>query len=220
MSRVATWTLGPSPDARAAGELIASMRLDLLLLADLPSARGGLRRLVSASGMQLASRAGRGRSGSAVLVGEGVRVLSSSGVALGAGRRRHESAHAIVGLGGHTVQALAFRLSVDPEARLEEAVALAEFVAGVDRPALLGGDLGEGAGGPAAAALLPGRIDVWAAVGQGPGATYPCHEPTARHDVLLVDDGVVPRSAQVPGPDLVRHAAGHLPVLVELQDTP
>ena len=66
--------------------------------------------------------------------------------------------------------------------------------------------------------LLDGRVDAWAAVGQGPGLTYPALDPTARHDVLLLDQGLVPRSAQVPGNELIGGGTSHLPVLVELED--
>lgn len=220
MIRIAIWTLGADPDARAVGRAVAAMRLDVLLLADLPGGRGGVRRIASIGGLQVASRAGRGRAGSAVLVGPDARALSASSTTLGAPDRPREAAHAIVGVGGHTLQVVAFRLGVEPTMRSADAAAVAALVDTVDRPAMLGGDLGEGVGGPASATLLAGRVDAWATVGQGPGLTYPAIDPTARHDVLIVDQGLVPVTAQVPGHDLVGAAATHLPVLVEFEDAP
>lgn len=218
MIRVATWTLGASPDVRAAAEVLGGLRPDLVLLGDQPAGVAAMRRLLSGTRLRVASRAGKGRSGSAVLVGEDVRVLSEASLRLeGAGTTR-EAAHAIVGVGGRTLSTLAFRLGADPEGRLADAREIAAFLDRIGQVDVIGGDLGEGAGGPCSEPLLHDRVDAWSVAGVGSGDTYPTPEPTARHDVVVVDAGIAMGSARVPAAPPIDTAARHRPVVVELEE--
>lgn len=218
MTRAMTWTLGPDPDVRAVAGVLARVAPDLVLLADLPTGVGAMRRLTSGTDLQVASRAGKGRSGSAVLIGPDVRVRSEATLELAGAGTPRSAAHAIVGAGGRTLSVLAFRLGADPEGRLSDAATIQAFLDRVDQVDVLGGDLGEGATGPAAQLLLHDRVDVWTVAGNGPGDTYPTPEPTARHDVLIVDAGIAMGRARVVADAPVDRAARHRPVVVDLED--
>ena len=219
MIRVVTWTLGVSPDARQVAAVLGRLRPDLLLLPDQPS-WFRLRRCLSTTELRALSRQGRGRSGSVVCGAHDVRLLTAAelplpGAAEGAGR---VASHAIVSVRGRTLSALALRLGAAPEGRREDAVLAADFLARVDHPAVVGADLAEGPGGPAAAALLDGLIDAWTVAGVGTGLTYPAPEPIARHDVVFVDAGLPIGAAAVDEEPPVDVAARHLPVVVDIEE--
>jgi len=218
VTRAMTWTLGPAPDVRAVAGVLARLQPDLVLLADLPTGLGAMRRLTSGTDLRIASRAGKGRAGSAVLVGPDVRVRSEATLELAGAGTPRSAAHAIVGAGGRTLSVLAFRLGADPEGRLSDAATIQTFLERVDQVDVLGGDLGEGASGPAAKLLLHDRVDVWTVGGNGPGDTYPTPEPTARHDVLIVDAGIAVGRAHVLDDSDADRAARHRPVVADLED--
>jgi endonuclease/exonuclease/phosphatase family metal-dependent hydrolase len=55
-------------------------------------------------------------------------------------------------------------------------------------------------------------VDGWAAVGRGPGHTFPARRPLARIDHVLVSAQLRPVAADVPD----TRASDHRPVVVEL----
>ena len=55
-------------------------------------------------------------------------------------------------------------------------------------------------------------VDVWAAVGVGPGLTFEARRPFARIDYVLVSGGLVPVAAEV----VDTRASDHRPVVADL----
>lgn len=215
MIRVVQWTLGATPTTTSVNTVLQRLRPDVLLLGDLPR---GLRRLLAGTGLSVASRHGRGRAGSAVCVSERARLRTAASLPLeGMGTDRVAS-HAIVGVGGHVLSVLAFRLGPHPEGRLKDADRISAFLDQVPHPAVIGGDLGEGPGGPVSQRLLGPRLDAWTVAGIGTGLTYPTPEPIARHDVVLADAGLLVSSAHVESGSPVDVAAKHRPVVVDLEE--
>lgn len=219
MIRVVTWTLGANPTPRSVATVLARLQPDVLLLGDLPGA-GGLRGCLAGTGLRVVARSGRGRAGSAIAVVERMRARTSAQLRLrgtGAGNERLAS-HAIVGAGGRVLSLLAFRLGPDPDGRLADAHAITTFLAKVEHPDVIGGDIGEGPGGPVSDVLTGARLDAWTVGGVGTGLTYPTPEPMARHDVLLVDAGIPVAAAHVETAFPVDAAAKHRPVAVDIEE--
>lgn len=219
MIRVVSWTLGASPTPASVATVLARLQPDLLLLPDAPS-RLALRRCLASTDLTAVSRQGRGRAGSAVCVGDRVRLrtvaeLLLPGPAEGAER---VGSHAIVAVGGLTLSLLAFRLGTDPAGRLQDARLAAEFLDSIEHADVVGADLAEGPGGPVGEALLGDRIDAWTVAGVGTGSTYPTPDPIARHDVILVDAGLPIGAAHVESGAPVDVAGRHRPIVVDLEE--
>lgn len=219
MIRVVHWTLGARPTPRSVATVVARLQPDLLLLPDAPG-RAGLRRCLAGTDLTVVARGGRGRAASAVCAGDRVRLRTAAELALdgaGAGSERTAS-HAICTVGGRTLSVLTARFGPDPDGRLADARAVAEFLGQIEHPDVIGVDLGEGPGGPVSEALMGARLDAWTVGGVGTGLTYPTPEPIARHDVILVDAGIPVADAHVESGAPTDVAARHRPVAVDLEE--
>lgn len=217
MIRVMVWTFGAAPTPRSVAPVVARVQPDLLLLPDAPS-RAGLRRCLAGTDLSPVSRGGRGRASSAVCAGERVQLRTAAELSLEGSGSGRVASHAIVTVGGRLLSVLAFRLTADPAGRRRDAEQLAGFLDSVDAADVVGGDIGEGPGGPVSDALLGARLDAWTVGGVGTGHTYPTPEPIARHDVLLVDAGIPVLDARVETGAPVDVAARHRPLVVDLEE--
>jgi endonuclease/exonuclease/phosphatase family metal-dependent hydrolase len=99
--------------------------------------------------------------------------------------------------------------------RREQAAHIVDLLAGdSDRPAptVLLGDMNAGPDTPEMRALTAVLADAWAAVGDGPGHTFPVRRPFARIDHVLISSGVTPVAAEV----VDTRASDHRPVVADL----
>jgi endonuclease/exonuclease/phosphatase family metal-dependent hydrolase len=78
---------------------------------------------------------------------------------------------------------------------------------------VIGADLNALPAEPGPARLAGRATDCWAAVGEGTGATFPSHEPTARIDYLFVGPAVRPLRAWTAGGTV----SDHLMVVADLR---
>jgi endonuclease/exonuclease/phosphatase family metal-dependent hydrolase len=90
---------------------------------------------------------------------------------------------------------------------------LLESIEGSTGPLVLGGDLNTSPDDPGPRAIAGRLKDVWRAVGEGSGATFPSHEPTARIDYLFAGQAVRPLRAWTAGGAL----SDHLMVVADLE---
>lgn len=217
MIRVVAYNVSGALDAGAVTTVLSALEPDVACLVETPS-RLALRRIAGGARLQVGSRAGRRRLGTAVLVGERVRVLSTARADLPgvAGSPDRAAAHAIVGVGSLRLSVLAIQLGLRPDARLAHAVELERFLARVDLPTVLAGDLSEPPSGPTATRFAEILDDAFAVAGQGRGETYPTPDPSSRHDVVFVDRALVVQRCWVPEDPPVDVASHHRPVVVEL----
>lgn len=217
MIRLVAYNVSGGLDAGSVTAVLTALRPDVACLVETPG-RLNLRRMAQAAGLQVASRAGRRRLGTAVLVGDRTRVLSSAGVALPgvAGSPDRAASHAIVGVGSLRLSVVAAQLGLRPDARLAHAEELERFLGSVDVPGVLAGDLSEPPGGTTAARFADLMTDAFAAAGRGRGETYPTPDPSARHDYVFVDRELTVERAFVPTDAPVDVASHHRPVVVEL----
>lgn len=217
MIRLLVYNVNGAVDAAAVTKVLAALRPDIACLVETPS-RIGLRRIAAAVDLRTASRAGRRRLGTAVLVGERVRVLSTGQVPLPsiAGSPERAAAQAIVGAGSLRFSVIAAQLGLRPDTRLAHGLELERFVGSVDVPTVLGGDLGEPPGGVTVQRLTATLQDAFAVAGQGRGETYPTPAPTARHDFALVSPDLEIERCWVPDQPPVDMASHHRPLVVEL----
>ncbi|MCI0633795.1 MAG: endonuclease/exonuclease/phosphatase family protein [Actinobacteria bacterium] len=117
---------------------------------------------------------------------------------------------------GAALWAIAIHLGLHPLERRRHAEELRSLTAGLDAPAVIGGDLNERPDGRAVGVLVQGFRDAWLLAGDVDGETYPASEPEARIDYLFVSPQVSALKVIVPpGPD-ARQASDHLPVVAEL----
>ena len=103
--------------------------------------------------------------------------------------------------------------------RREQAAHLRSVVSGdgratpPPRPTILLGDMNAGPDSPEMRLLATVLVDAWAAVGIGPGRTFPAGRPIARIDHVLVSADLRPLTADVPD----TRASDHRPVVVEVE---
>lgn len=217
MTRLVTWNVNGALDPGVVGRVLAHLEPDVVVLVETPS-RLGLRRLARATDLRVIARAGTRRVGVAVLAGERSRVLSTAVVELpGAeGSPDREAAHAIVGVGQLRLSVLGVQLGLHPEVRAAHAARLEQFIATIDLPTVLAGDLSEPPGGPVVQRLTALLDDAFAVAGTGDGTTYPTPEPTARHDYVLVAPSLHVHSCWVPAEPPIDTASHHRPVVAVL----
>jgi endonuclease/exonuclease/phosphatase family metal-dependent hydrolase len=121
------------------------------------------------------------------------------------------------GRSGVRVWLLSVHLGLAGEERQRHSRELTDLAGSLRGPVLIGGDLNEDPGRPAARWLADRYVDAWAAAGSDDGNTFPSAEPTSRIDYLFAGEGIEVLRATVPdGPD-VRRASDHRPVLVDLR---
>jgi endonuclease/exonuclease/phosphatase family metal-dependent hydrolase len=189
-------------------EVIRATDPDAALLAEVRPRQG--KRLAKATGRHLAFGSTRRfrRLGNAVLLRD--RPVSVRSVVLSRTRGLEPRGAAIVaGPGGITFVATHLGLSaLDRRRDAKALLAALEDITSV----VVGGDLNDRPGGPAAQLLLERYTDVFAAAGEGSGETFPATAPLHRIDYVLCSPDLKPvRAAVVP---IV--ASDHLAVLAEI----
>lgn len=217
MIRLVAYNVTGAVDAAAVTTVLTSLRPDIVCLVETPG-RLALRRLAGASDLSVATRAGRRRLGTAILVGERIRVLSEGVVELPGveGSPSRSAAQAILGAGALRLSVIATLLGLQPATRLAHGAELERYVASVDVPSVIAGDLGEPPGGATVRRLGDTFEDAFAVAGRGPGETYPTPHPTARHDFVLTSPELAVERCWVPTDPPVDVASHHRPVVAEL----
>lgn len=216
MIRLVTYNVNGAVDTAAVTSVLKALRPDVACLVETPG-RVALRRLATAADLQTATRAGRRRLGTAILVGDRVRVLSDAAVTLPtvSGSPARAAAQAIVGVGSLRFSVVATQLGLRPETRLAHGIELERFLGTVDVPSVVAGDLSEPPGGPTVHRLARSLQDAFAVAGQGRGETYPTPHPSVRHDFILVSPDLGIERCWVPTDPPIDEASHHRPVVVE-----
>jgi endonuclease/exonuclease/phosphatase family metal-dependent hydrolase len=215
--RVVSYNVSGGLDLGAAGAVLAALEPRVVCLLERPGS-SRLARLARRSGLEVAVRAGRRGSGTAVLVHPDVRVRSTSVLPLTAPPDvpRREAAQAIVGAGGLRLSVTAVQLGLRPDVRRTNLDQLVRFLDTIDAPTVLGCDLNESVRSPVAAALAARFQDAHAVAGTGGGETYPTGDPSTRQDFVFVDRSLTILGAFVgtePPCDVASH---HRPVVADL----
>jgi endonuclease/exonuclease/phosphatase family metal-dependent hydrolase len=149
-------------------------------------------------------------------------VLSWQAVALPGSPRREPRGlvDARVDAGGTVVRVVVTHLqNRSRRERREQAAHIVDLLAGGDGPpgpTVLLGDMNAGPDAPEMRALTAALVDVWAAVGDGPGHTFAAPSPFARIDHVLVSSRLAPVAAEV----VDTLASDHLPVVADLDLSP
>lgn len=217
MIRLLTYNVSGALDTTAVTAVLAALRPDVACIVEAPS-RLPLRRIARGADLQTASRAGRRRLRTAVLIGERARLLSSSRVDLEgvSASPDRAAAHAIVGVGSLRLSVVAVQLGLRPDARAAHAAELERFLGSVDVPSVLAGDLSEPPTGATAVRFAGLLTDAFAEAGEGPGDTYPTPDPSSRHDFVFVGRELRVERAFVPAEPPVDVASHHRPVVVDV----
>lgn len=218
--RVVAYNVSGGMDPAAAGAVLAELDAQLVCLLEIP---GGarLRGIARAAGLAVVERAGRKRSGAAVLAHPDVRVRASSRVPLSAPKDvpGREAAHAIVGVEGLGLSVTAVQLGLQPDVRRANLDELVTFLRSIDLPSVLGCDLNESVRSPVASALAAIYQDAHALVGLGSGATYPTSDPSSRQDFVFVDPALRVTASFVPSGGAIDVASHHRPVVADIEAT-
>jgi endonuclease/exonuclease/phosphatase family metal-dependent hydrolase len=109
--------------------------------------------------------------------------------------------------------AMSVHLGLSGKERGRHTEELGARVEGSSGSILLGGDLNALPADPGPTRLSRLATDCWAAVGEGPGATFPSHTPTARIDYLFAGPAVRPLRAWTAGGTV----SDHLMVIADLR---
>jgi endonuclease/exonuclease/phosphatase family metal-dependent hydrolase len=109
--------------------------------------------------------------------------------------------------------AASVHLGLDAAERGRHVAELRSLIEGGDQLLVLGADLNVRPGEPSYEALSASMTDVWELAGEGEGATFPSHAPTARIDYLFVGPGVRALRAWTAGGTV----SDHLMVVADLR---
>ncbi len=215
--RVVTYNISGAQHADAVVAVLAALRPDIACLTETPG-RLALRRLARRAGLDVVARAGRRGAGTAILVGERARRLSDMSEELPspAGAPRRMLAQAIVTAGGLRLSVFAVQLGLRPDVRAAHAQTIIERCARFEMPLVVAGDLNESPDGTAVRTLAARLDDAWELAGDGPGATVPNPDPSARTDYVFVSADLVVERATVYGEPPTEVASHHRPVVVDL----
>jgi endonuclease/exonuclease/phosphatase family metal-dependent hydrolase len=158
----------------------------------------------------------RGRYGNALLSAHPVRSWQALPLPGSARREARGLVDARVDADGETVRVVVTHLqNRSGRERRQQAAHIVDVLAGDgDRstPTVLLGDMNAGPDSPEMRALSAVLVDVWAAVGDGPGYTFAAGHPFARIDHVLVTSGLTPVAAEV----VDTSASDHRPVVADL----
>jgi endonuclease/exonuclease/phosphatase family metal-dependent hydrolase len=215
--RVVTYNVSGGLDLGALGAVLAGLEPRIVCVLERPGS-GRLARLARRAGLEIAVRAGRRGTGTAVLVHPDVRLRSTSTLPLSAPADvpRRELSHAILSAGGLRLSVTAVQLGLRPDVRRTNLDELVGFLDTIDAPTLLGCDLNESVRSPVASTLAERFQDAHAVAGTGGGETYPTADPSTRQDFVFADRSLTILGAFVgtePPCDVASH---HRPVVVDL----
>ncbi|TAM92326.1 MAG: endonuclease [Jatrophihabitans sp.] len=222
--RVMTYNVRSMRDDRGAlGRMIGSAEPDVVLVQEAPRFarwRSLCAELARRSGLVVVG-GGRPAAANLILTSLRVDVAATHDVRFSTdpGLHHRGAAIAVLRLGDTRFAVAGTHLDLREPPRLRHVDELNEAVArhvpdGV--PVIVGGDLNDRPGSRTWQAIEAGRVDVWAAAGQGDGFTSTAADPHQRIDALFADPRWVPRRARV-----VRHpdeaaASDHLPLVADL----
>jgi endonuclease/exonuclease/phosphatase family metal-dependent hydrolase len=117
---------------------------------------------------------------------------------------------------GIKLTAVAAHLGLVPIERFHHARLLADHVAGVDGPLIIGVDVNEGPEGPTTRWLAERLFDAGAQPGGDARPTLPAWDPTVRIDFMFVNEAAPVIRSWVPSSPAVSGASDHRPVLAEV----
>lgn len=215
--RIVSYNVSGGLDSGAVAEVLARLTPDVVCILEAPGS-GRLRSMARAADLVVAQRSGRRGSGTAILVRPDVRVLAASRVPLTVPRDvpAREATHAILGVGATRLSVTAVQLGLRPDVRRTNLQELADFLASVDLPTVVGADLNESRRSPVAHELSTLYQDAFSVAGHGDGATYPMTDPSTRQDFVFVDRSLEVRDAFVPDRSPVDVASHHRPVVADI----
>lgn len=221
--RVLVWNVrGLRAGVGAVGAVVEREEPDVALLSEVGRTGFRLRRLTRRLGMSAASGLRVWRRGvpNAVLARPPWRIVSDGLVVLPrrGGTHRRGVVSAVLGRSGHRLTAVAVHLGLSARERLDHVRRIWERIPALRAPVLLGGDLNEQPGEPAAAWLAERMWDAFEAAGEPPDDTYPADAPRARIDYLFVTEGVSVTAVRVAGE--AGDASDHLPLVADLELEP
>ncbi len=225
--RLVSWNVRDlTGDGAAIRSVLGSLAADVVCLQEAPRRPGSgwrLRALARAVGLRHVA-GGRGSGGTALLVGDGVDVVSAVAVRLPVPHWYTRSRGAVAAQLRTPSVAVAvgcLHLPLEAPLRVEHARAVRALVE-AHRPApgamVVAGDFNEAAGAPAWRVFE----DVAPDPAPAAGPTYPAERPGGRIDAVLAGPGVVVTGYGDGGLDgaLVARASDHLPVVVDLVRSP
>lgn len=223
--RVVSYNVHTLRDDRAAlAAVVRELAPDVLLVQEAPRRFRWRQRcadLARAFGLVVAV-GGQPACGNLILTGLRVRVTETWCVRfpLTPGRHLRGAAFARCAVGGTDpvrFVAAGSHLGTDPSERPGHARRLADALARVDDPVVVGADLNDEPGSPSWEAIADGRIDVGEGTGAGTAPAAPRAGPRRRIDTVFIDPGWAVLSYAVPDTPDVRRASDHLPVVVDLR---
>jgi endonuclease/exonuclease/phosphatase family metal-dependent hydrolase len=202
---------------RVLADALAEREPDVALLNEVGILGLRLRRFARLMGMQAASGVPGFRSvRNAVLcrppwriVGKHVERLPRDG-----GGVRRGVVFALARRAGQRLTLGSIHLGLSGRERARHARALTDILSGVPHPVVIGGDLNEEPAGEAAAWIADRYWDAFGRTGQGPGPTFPAHQPRARIDYIFVSEGIRVERCWVGEP--LGPGSDHLPVFADL----
>jgi endonuclease/exonuclease/phosphatase family metal-dependent hydrolase len=212
--RVATWNVhGLRGDVKEIAGAIHAEGIDILLIQE-SGPRRRLRALGETLGMFVCAdpRAfPRRRIQNAVLVRGGLATVVHNGL------RRFSGGSFLYPRGMlfadvDELSVLSVHLGLSRRERAHHVAQLLEQFEGSTGSFVIGADLNALPEDPTPSALSEQATDCWAAVGDGSGATFPSHEPTARIDYLFAGPAVEPLRASTTGGTV----SDHLMVVADL----
>lgn len=221
MIRIVAYNVSGGRDAGAAAQVLAPLEADVVCLLEVPAA-WRLRRLAKRAGLEVAERAGRRGTGTAVLVGPRVAVRESDDVRLTSrpGMPERAASHALMTCDGARLSVTAVQFGLHAELRRHNLSELAPFLDGIDALTVVGADVNETVRSPVAAWLAAAYQDAFGVAGSGAGATYPTADPSTRQDFVFVDHRLTVTAARTVTDGPVVRASHHLPVLAEVEAAP
>jgi endonuclease/exonuclease/phosphatase family metal-dependent hydrolase len=221
MIRVVTYNVSGGLDIEALGSVLRRLDPTIVCLLERPGG-GRLRSLAKACDLEVAARAGRKGTGTAILVDEQVRVLATASVPLTVPKDvpNREATQAIVGVDGARLSVTAVQFGLRPDVRQTNREELFAFLDSIELPKVIGADLNESVRGSVAAALAARFQDAFGVWGSPGGETYPTTDPSTRQDFLFVDHRLRVVSCRVATEPPVEVASHHRPVVAELESVP
>ena len=165
---------------------------------------------------------GRTAGANLVLSTLAVEVLSTRDIAFSADKNLHRrgAALAVLRLRGSQFAVAGTHLDLIEAPRIRHLHELAAVVAGVmpaDVPLIVGGDINAVPGSATWNSLNRFGADVWTAVGDGDGFSYPSSGPVRRIDAVFADRRITPIGAAIPDSPDIHRASDHRPLVVELE---
>jgi endonuclease/exonuclease/phosphatase family metal-dependent hydrolase len=163
---------------------------------------------------------GRTAGANLILSTLAVEVLSTRDIAYTTERNLHRrgAALAALRLRGARFAVAGTHLDLIEAQRIRHLAELAEIAAAVvpsDVPLIVGGDINAVPGSATWHRLEQFGTDIWTAVGEGDGFSYPSFGPVRRIDALIADRRIKPLRVEVPDSPDIHVATDHRPLVAE-----